>query len=219
MTLHILTHDPYATYQALLTENARLRAELDDTRALLTSPGWGIPIAGEMLHRIRVIARGAGLACQYVDTELGDLDYLKQLNIGAGSQGRTNDWIRPALTLREGDGLIRGQVDGADMFMFVFPAGQGATAMAAIKARLAEADMTFAERCRYAQAVCRRRWGPFVGDVRYWLHRAGWHISTPLYPTITTRSYHNVHVSELENLFNYGDAAVFDLKLARGVGR
>lgn len=188
-------------------------------RQLLISPGWGIPIAGETLDRIRVIARGATEASALVDADIGDWDYLKQWNIAAGSQERTNTWARPALTLREGDGLVRGQVDGADMFMFVFPAGQGDAGMAAIKARLAQAEITPAERQRFAQAVCRRRWGPFIGDVRYWLHRCGWHISTPLYPTITTRSFRGVPVSELESIFYHGDAAVFEAKLARGVGR
>lgn len=193
--------------------------EITRLRALLISPGWGIPIAGETLDQLRVVARGATEATAYVDAFVGDWDYLKQWNIAAGSQERTNSWARPALTSRPGDGLFRGQVDGADMFMFVFPAGQGEAGMANIKARLSEADITEQERRRFAQAVCRRSLGPFVGDVRYWLHRAGWAIKTPLHPTITTRAFLGVHVSELESIFYNGDAAVFEAKLARGVGR
>lgn len=193
--------------------------EIARLRTLLISPGWGIPIAGETLDRLHVTARGATEATQYVDAFVGDWDYLKQWNIAAGSQERTNSWARPALTLREGDGLFRGQVDGADMFMFVFPAGQGESGMAAIKERLSEADITEQERRRFAQAVCRRSLGPFVGDARYWLHRLGWTIKTPLYPTITTRAFLGIHVSELESIFYNGDAAVFEAKLARGVGR
>lgn len=211
MTLGTLTHH-CTTCRDKDHEIARLRE-------LLISPGWGIPIAGETLDRIRVIARGATTESALVDADIGDWDYLKQWNIASGSQERTNEWARPALTLREGDGLVRGQVDGADMFMFVAPAGQGDAMMAAIKERLAQADTTPAERRRFAQAVCRRRYGPFVGDARFWLHLAGWHISTPLYPTITTRSYRGISVAELEHIFYHGDTAIFDAKLARGVGR
>ena len=222
MTFPILAQPIYGTAidcAPLYAEIARLQAELDAASALLISPGWGIPIAGETLKRLHICARGAVEEAQYVDAFIGDWDYLKQWNIAAGSQERTNTWARPALTLREGDGLFRGQVDGADMFMFVFPVSQGDAGMENIKARLAEADITYPERLRFAQAVCRRRWGPFVGDARYWLHRCGWHISTPLWPTITTRAFHGVHVRELENIFYNGDAAVFQAKLARGVGR
>jgi len=220
-TTTILSHNPAACLYctALEAEIVRLRADLDATRDLLISPGWGIPIAGETLKRLRVVARGTDRSAEYVDAYVGDWDYLKQWNIAAGSQERTNSWARPALTLREGDGLFRGQVDGADMFMFVFPAGQGEAGMQAIQERLAGADITERERHLFAQAVCRRSLGPFVGDARYWLHRLGWTIKTPLYPTITTRAFHNVHVSELESIFYNGDAAVFEAKLARGVGR
>lgn len=210
----ILSHNPSACRNCIAMDQ-----EITRLRTLLISPGWGIPIAGETLDQLRVVARGATAATEHVDAFIGDWDYLKQWNIAAGSQERTNSWARPALTLREGDGLFRGQVDGADMFMFVFPAGQGETGMANIKARLAEADITERERHRFAQAVCRRSLGPFVGDLRYWIHRAGWKIKTPLYPTITTRAFLGVHVSELESIFYNGDAAVFEAKLARGVGR
>jgi hypothetical protein len=210
-----ILHDVGSTCTACETKDR----EIERLRALLISPGWGIPIAGETLEQLRVVARGATEASQYVDAFVGDWDYLKQWNIAAGSQERTNSWARPALTSRPGDGLFRGQVDGADMFMFVFPAGQGEAGMQNIKDRLRLADVKEHERRRFAQAVCRRRWGPFVGDVRYVLHRLGWTISTPLYPTITTRAFLNVHVSELESIFFHGDSAVFEQKLARGVGR
>jgi hypothetical protein len=209
-----LSHNPAACLNCIAMEQ-----EIARLRALLISPGWGIPIAGETLDQLRVVARGATEEAQHVDAFVGDWDYLKQWNIAAGSQERTNSWARPALTSRPGDGLFRGQVDGADMFMFVFPAGQGEIGMANIKARLAEADITEAERRRFAQAVCRRSLGPFVGDVRYWMHRLGWTIKASLHPTITTRAFLGVHVSELENIFYNGDATVFEAKLARGVGR
>ena len=112
-----------------------------------------------------------------------------------------------------------GQVDGADMFIFAFPAGQGDVAMASIAERLKAADITDQERSLFARAVCRRREGPLAGDARYWLHRCGWHIAAPPYPTITTRGYYGIPVEDLESIFLYGDRAVFDQKAARGVGR
>lgn len=212
--LNILTHD-YGTCgscQALEQEITRLRT-------LLISPGWGVPVAGETLNRVRIMARGALDNATHADVFMGDLDYLKQWNIAAGSQERTNEFIRPALTLRLGDCLVIGQVDGADMFIFAFPAGQGDAAMAAIGERLRQADITNEERNLFARTVCRRREGPLFGDVRYLLHRLGWTIPTPLYPTITTRGYYNVPVEDLESIFLYGDKAVFDQKAARGIGR
>lgn len=199
-------------------------SEIERLRALLISPGWGVPIAGETLNRIRILARdparfGGLIEVSHADVFMGDLDYLKQWNIAAGSQERTNEFIRPALTLRLGDCLVIGQVDGADMFMFAFPAGQGDAGMASINERLKAADITDAERQRFARAVCRRREGPLFGDMRYALHRAGWKISTPLWPTITTKGYYGVPVEQIETIFLYGDKAVFSQKLARGVGR
>jgi hypothetical protein len=203
------------------TEALGLIAEL---RQRMISPGWGIPIAGETLARIRVLAREPGMRghlveVNRVDAFMGDLDYLKQWNIAAGSQERTNALIRPALTLRLGDCAVIGQVDGADMFLFAFPAGQGDAAMAAIAARLRQADVTEDERRRFARAVCRRREGPLAGDVRYAAHLAGWRIAQPLYPTLTVRGYYHVPVCELEHIFFHGDRAVFDQKAARGIGR
>ena len=214
-----------ATCQAMVAENERLRTELDATRALLISPGWGVPISGKVLADIHVLARvpgqpGAHVETEWVDVALFDLDYLKQLNIAAGSQGRTNEWIRPALTMRrEGDHMLRGQVDGADMFMALFAAGTGDAGMAYIEAELAAAPMTDAERLLFVRAVCRRRDGPLFGDMRYLLHRLGWRIAQPPHPTLTKRMCYGVHVSKLEQLFHYGDRAVFDQKAARGVGR
>jgi hypothetical protein len=214
MTASILTHDygTCDTCQALEQEIIRLRT-------LLISPGWGVPVAGETLNRVRILARGSTTEATHADVFMGDLDYLKQWNIAAGSQERTNEFVRPALTLRLGDCLVIGQVDGADMFMLAFPAGQGDAGMASITERLKAADITDAERNKFAQAVCRRREGPLAGDIRYALHRAGWRISTPLYPTITTTGYYNVPVDQIETIFLYGDKAVFDQKAARGVGR
>lgn len=193
--------------------------EVERLRSLLISPGWGVPIAGETLNRIRILARGSTVEATHADVFMGDLDYLKQWNIAAGSQERTNEFIRPALTLRLGDCLVIGQVDGADMFMLAFPAGQGDAGMASINERLRAADITEEERRRFARAVCRRREGPLAGDIRYALHLAGWHIPTPLYPTITTTGYYGVPVEDIEQIFLYGDKAVFDQKAARGVGR
>lgn len=198
--------------------------EIERLRARLISPGWGVPIAGETLDRIRLLARVPGqrghlVEVTHADVFMGDLDYLKQWNIAAGSQERTNAFIRPALTLRLGDCLVIGQVDGADMFVFAFPAGEGDMAMAAINARLKDADITEAERLRFARAVCRRREGPLPGDIRYAAHLAGWRIGVPLYPTITTKGFYNVPIGEIEQIFLYGDTAVFDAKMARGMGR
>ncbi len=210
---------------ALEQENAQLRARLAATEALLIAPGWGVPISGKVLADIQVLARvpghlGEHVQVEYVDVALFDLDYLKQLNIAAGSQGRTNEWIRPALTMRrEGDHMLRGQVDGADMFMALFAAGTGDAGMAYIEAELANAPMTDGERLLFVRAICRRREGPLGGDIRYLLHRLGWRIAQPACPTLTKRMCYGVHVSELEQLFHYGDRAVFDRKLARGVGR
>lgn len=198
--------------------------EIAQLRERMISPGWGVPIAGETLARIRVLARTPGQRgvweeVTHADVFMGDLDYLKQWNIAAGSQERTNEFIRPALTLRLGDCLVIGQVDGADMFLLAFPAGQGDQAMAAINQQLRTAEITEQERRRFARALCRRSLGPFVGDVRYAAHRAGWRLPQPTYPTITTRGYYNVPVADMETIFFHGDKAVFDVKLARGVGR
>lgn len=204
---------------------AELRAQNAELAERMISPGWGVTISGQTLADIHVLARvpghpGEHVEVDYVDACLFDLDYLKQLNIAAGSQGRSNEWIRPALTMRRaGDHLLRGQVDGADMFMAVFPAGFGDTSMAYIEAQLAAAPLTDAERRLFVRAICRRREGSFLGDIRYLLHRLGWKIAQPPHPTITKRMYYRVHVSELEQLFHYGDRAVFDQKAARGIGR
>lgn len=224
MSSIILTQQP-ATYTEALDLIAELRAEVAALSARMICPGWGVTIAGQTLDDIQVLARVAGQPGAYVDAEyvdvcMFDIDYLKQMNIAAGSQGHSNEWIRPALTLRrESDRLARGQVDGADMFMALFEAGTGDGGIAYIEEQLTKAPMTDAERQLFIRAVCRRSLGPLFGDIRYLLHLAGWKHRQPAHPTITKRMYYAVHVSELEQLFAYGDKAVFDQKAARGIGR
>lgn len=191
-------------------EIARLTAELAATQQRLILPGWNVPINGQTLHELRIMARDGHAATRY-DVYIGDLDRLKQWNTATGSQLITDSYLAPALAVRRGDALLEGAVDNADMFIFVFPSGAGDTAIYAKQSALRHAPIPLAIRRSFVQALCRLRHGEIEGDRAYGRYLAGQEEIVD-YPTMTIRAFHDVAPADLEPIFHSGDTGVFQAK-------
>lgn len=171
-------------------------AAKDDLIAMLArDPGFDAYTPAYTL--MYIYERAAATPDERVSVYVGDLDDLKQVNAATGSQARADELYNPALRVRASDGFI-GKIDGGDGFMFLFPVADGPGAIARIRAELAEAPLTPAERRRLVLERRKKYGGGYVSE----------HL------TITIAAHENIAWRDVPALFERASVGLLAAKVA-----
>lgn len=205
MATHIL-HDIGST---CTTCTAKDRTIATMQQAMI-DPGFQLPVAGWTLQLLQEYA--AAHPGARVSVYKGDIDYLKQINTATGSQGRSDELLCPAWSVRNNaDLVVAGKTDAGDGLIFVFSVEKGPSAIARIQNELRNAPLLTCERRRYVLEICKRHAGPLLGYLGYIAYRLGWPMRD--YLGITIAAFEDVAVEELVSLF-VEDRAIFQAKAA-----
>lgn len=188
---------------------ADLLKEIAEQNALIAElshdPGFGVPTAAFTRRQIDRLPSGR------VGIAVGDIRNLKQWNTATGSQGRTDELIRPALQVRSSDVLIFGKRDDGDQFILVGHDVQGAVWR--IRMRLFHAPATDDERARYVRGVYIKEFGPWFGRV---LNRTRGVAGTNAFPEIDWQIVEDVDVRDIHAAASAAERRLFGVRGARG---